>query len=294
MCFQGFVYYICGHNKIVEHECDLAVDQPLYLKIACPDYRTARTHLKQQCGIGKYYCRHKQTGQVLETVYEDHIRSQTDISNIDIRMAKLQGLHDAFNHSADLAGVSLEARGRHPAYSTLANTQTDLMKLRDERANLRVQSLQKIQQAIEYFSKREQKQLGFANPLPEFLYYGMIANSKANCPVSPPEAQTQAFGGTLHTTAPGHQQLGLAGPSQQDVVREAGNTTHGPPGPNAFTAHLAEQARRTLSGQQGGFDNQHGQSKTPAIYDNKLGRQKPTVERGSPGAVSRPMSKPLP
>ncbi|KAF2723310.1 hypothetical protein K431DRAFT_325941 [Polychaeton citri CBS 116435] len=90
MCFQGFAHFACGHSRVVERECHLANDQPLYIRITCPNYTTKSLALDIKCGAGKWYCQQTPEGSALEQAFHQLHGALRSIRYFDTRIQDFQ------------------------------------------------------------------------------------------------------------------------------------------------------------------------------------------------------------
>ena len=278
MCFQGFIYYACGHSQIVENECDLAIDQPFYIKVACPDYRSDNARPKQACGLGKYYCKQNNNGARLEHVYQNLDRAQAELDRIDQRLGKLKEVQTSFMRSADQAGVSLETRKKHPAFGNLVASQLRFRQQRESASQVRFQALKIIQDAINYYSKlntqrREAGGSGFPAPMPPPTMASSIPAGTSFQPVAlgvTPSLQhlpsnMSITGGTIDVSAygrPPHERNMLLGQNTQQFpdpyndYTTAGNGARF--GPGEETSFYESRPPAPTSGRGRGLQAQHG------------------------------------
>ena len=176
MCFQGFVHFACGHSDIIEKECDLADDQPLYLKVACPSYRIDSVKSTGACGLGKYYCRQSTEGQYFEKVHKLLVQAQADVDDLDRKLRYLKATIVRFHTSANKEGVSMEARKAHPSYTYLYSRHEQFKLQRKDANEKRVVSLMVIQEAINHHGKRMEHILnGYVGDMPAFTLKPILA-----------------------------------------------------------------------------------------------------------------------
>lgn len=156
MCFQGFIYYSCGHHGLEESECEEArsLEMPFFIKLHCPQYRTQRCRTQRSCGTGGYYCKQTRDGPFLDHVHEKHTRAKEELTRLNARLVKLQNTEGQFDKSADENNVSMEARRLHPAFRKLGATHQQLVKDRNHSNALMAQSAKIISHAMEWYRQR--------------------------------------------------------------------------------------------------------------------------------------------
>lgn len=124
MCFQGFVHFLCGHNKSYEDCCDYAneLEVPFWLKVACPNYSTQSQHAKCYCSPNKYYCAKTEDGQLLDQFHSRREKSE------QARQHEHTMLYDNWKPAIRKKQQEWEAQGK-----TLESFQQrpDILKARD-------------------------------------------------------------------------------------------------------------------------------------------------------------------
>ena len=154
MCFQAFGHYSCGHTKLVERECELAQNIPLYIKVKCPNYRYESRRANILCGDGKFYCKQTKDGPFLDGLNNNLSSAQREIALIDNRIDKVLAVQESFTNAANAAGISLELRKKHPAYPRLQGSHEQLVQKRKIADHIRRRAWSTIQQAIQFYSTR--------------------------------------------------------------------------------------------------------------------------------------------
>ena len=193
MCFQGFAYYACGHNKIFERECELADAHPFWIKIACPNYQSQSARPNGGCGAGAYYCRETREGPFLDGVHETLDQAQDEMKQIDARFQNLKNVAFAFSKSANQAGIPHEVRRRHPAYNNILAGQNQVIQQRREANQRRMQAMATIQDSMAYFQRRAQHRLnGNADAFPAFTLPSVVQPRLPDAFAYPPVHQAPA------------------------------------------------------------------------------------------------------
>ncbi|KAK5112486.1 hypothetical protein LTR62_004243 [Meristemomyces frigidus] len=121
MCFQGFVYFQCGHNRIVGQDCEIAQlgSNPFYIRHQCPNYHASSQKPDFQCGVGKYYCSQSPDGPFLDHVHQKAQAAQTGMNHFDGQLAAMYNEREGLIAQADARGVSQQARWQIPEYRNL-------------------------------------------------------------------------------------------------------------------------------------------------------------------------------
>src|ERR1700710_2820177 len=93
MCFLGYVYYACGHQRIIRLDCEicLASDNPYYIRHECVNARMESTRPPaQQCGTGKFYCSESRDGPFLDHACQMGTQAADMLRPVDIQLAQLK------------------------------------------------------------------------------------------------------------------------------------------------------------------------------------------------------------
>ncbi|KXL46035.1 MAG: hypothetical protein FE78DRAFT_98999, partial [Acidomyces sp. 'richmondensis'] len=59
MCRSRALFFLCGHDRIIETECDYAksLEIPFFIRMKCPNYQQEKSEpAVSYCGLGKFYC----------------------------------------------------------------------------------------------------------------------------------------------------------------------------------------------------------------------------------------------
>lgn len=84
MCFQDFVYYPCGHSKIVETKCDEAkqLEVTYWQKYACQHYEHRTSRVPYLCGAARFYCDHSPDAPFLNHAFKIRVASQDTVNKV--------------------------------------------------------------------------------------------------------------------------------------------------------------------------------------------------------------------
>ena len=170
MCFQGFVYFACGHNQVWATNCAQRSDHPFIIQIQCPDYDYASVDYKVQpaelrryCGIGAYYCAYEQDGTFLNEMHEANNAAQKVLNGVDKGLASLAVIAQRFTKGADERGMSEADRKQHSQYRMITEASADWYRKRQSAQLVALQSMSVIQEAMKWYRERRQHALSAEN-----------------------------------------------------------------------------------------------------------------------------------
>lgn len=158
MCFQGFVYFLCGHDRIIEQTCEEAreMQDPFFLKVSCPNYRRESLRPDQYCGTGKYYCRQTDEGPALDAIQQRYNESASKVKYYEAQLKHAQTLATQFKQAARVQGIDDYASKQLPAYRKIAFMGEQAVKL-SQQAQQDTQQLKTfILSAVEQLKLRQQ------------------------------------------------------------------------------------------------------------------------------------------
>jgi len=171
MCFQGFVYFACGHNRVFTDNCHLALDHPFYMQLNCENYHHSSAHPDRPCGAGGYYCaREDKDGAFLDHVHATYDAAQKSLADIDVQLGRLKTVADDFTLRANALNLSREARMREVDYGRIQNAFLALRQKRQTSQQACIQAMSIIQSAMQWYSQKKQHlQSGSSSTLPALV-----------------------------------------------------------------------------------------------------------------------------
>ncbi|KAK3071684.1 hypothetical protein LTR53_008184 [Teratosphaeriaceae sp. CCFEE 6253] len=107
MCFVGYVYFACGHQRIIVQDCDiaLAIDIPLFNRQLCENYRHKSETPKFACGVGGFYCGESRDGPFLDQLQTSAQSERCQLDRIDAKLAVVSTSAQKLTNVADAGGV---------------------------------------------------------------------------------------------------------------------------------------------------------------------------------------------
>lgn len=183
MCFQGFVYFACGHQDIIESDCDLSIasQNPFYLKCGCVKYKLDHSSPPGvQCGRGRFYCSKSADGPFLDHASDEEAKAAAAIADLNIEIAKYQAAYQRFVNWATQHYFPKEAWPTMPQYVTMAADASNLMQRRKAHQKTQVDARSIMEQARAYHQRKDQhRQSGGGDVFPPFV---PAANSVSRVP----------------------------------------------------------------------------------------------------------------
>lgn len=181
MCFVGFVYFGCGHSRIIYQDCELArqADIAFWNRELCPNRHSASEHPKYLCGQGRFYCSESPDGALLDLACSEAREAAADMARIDALLVQSQGAAGALVARMNAASLPQHQRDRHPLTLELmarhANLTTQKLALHKKRSDAE----RLLQQAQGWYKNRLQHQAGQrSGPFPT-LVSGLDVYGKA-------------------------------------------------------------------------------------------------------------------
>lgn len=158
MCFQGFVYFACGHQNIVNHACELALtlDVPFYNLLLCPAYTSSSARPDHFCGYGKYYCEDDADASFLDHAHHSHDIARVRLRQIDFQFPRLKEAAKQLAKKAKACGMTMDELTVHNKYLYLDNIYKGFMHERPRVQNAFKASLQIITEAQNYYQRLRQ------------------------------------------------------------------------------------------------------------------------------------------
>ncbi|KAK3071948.1 hypothetical protein LTR53_007716 [Teratosphaeriaceae sp. CCFEE 6253] len=107
MCFVGYVYFACGHQRIIVQDCDiaLAIDIPFFNRQLCENYRQKSETPKFACGVGGFYCGESRDGPFLDHLQTSAQSERCQLDRIDAKLAVVSTSAQKLTNVADAGGV---------------------------------------------------------------------------------------------------------------------------------------------------------------------------------------------
>ncbi|KAK4550325.1 hypothetical protein LTR36_003292 [Oleoguttula mirabilis] len=161
MCFQGFVYFACGHNRIYSNDCELALasQNPFYHKFACGNYHIEARHPpNQQCGNGKFYCSQSKDGPFLDHAFDMGERIAVALTNNDTQLGELKIAAQRFSKEATELNIPPQAWRTYQSYVEIDAAHFDLMQKRQGLQKSQLEARTILEQARAHIRQRGQHQ----------------------------------------------------------------------------------------------------------------------------------------
>ena len=156
MCFQGFVYFACGHDRIVTQNCELANDHPLFMHSACPQYNQHSSRPRVGCGVGKFYCAETEDGPFLDQAHITSSQAKLAVLQVDLELGRVQAAGASFHSQADAQNISLERRAQAVEYKQLTAHFHYCTARRQRSLHEQTEADAIINQAITYYRQKAQ------------------------------------------------------------------------------------------------------------------------------------------
>ncbi|KAI7322622.1 hypothetical protein KC315_g8769 [Hortaea werneckii] len=191
MCFQDFVYYPCGHSKIVDTKCDEAkqLDVTYWQQYACPHYENRTLHVPYLCGAARFYCSLSADAPFLDHAFQIRVASQDTVNKVGSQLAVEYANVTNFVRQAKELQIPSHDWPNIPAHRQIKETIEVLRpKLKDAQQHFN-EATAILRQAQQYFAQLAQQPANHtSNATPPFAP-GPNALSRV-----PSEVQGPSFG----------------------------------------------------------------------------------------------------
>ncbi|KAI7538561.1 hypothetical protein KC331_g10278 [Hortaea werneckii] len=191
MCFQDFLYYPCGHSKIVDTKCDEAkqLDVTYWQQYACPHYENRTLRVPYLCGAARFYCSHSADAPFLDHAFQIRVASQDTVNKVGSQLAVEYANVTNFVRHAEELQIPSHDWPNIPAHRQIKETiQVLRPKLKDAQQHFN-EATAILRQAQHYFAQLAQQPASHtSNATPPFAP-GPNALSKV-----PLEVQGASFG----------------------------------------------------------------------------------------------------
>ncbi|KAK3675681.1 hypothetical protein LTR78_004322 [Recurvomyces mirabilis] len=287
MCFQGFVYFACGHNRIVTHDCEhaLVAGNPHYIRHQCPDYNSSSERPNFQCGLGKYYCSESVDGPFLDHVHQAATTAQSNISIIDTQLVNLGNTRGQLIAEAKFRGMSDEALMHSKEHQWLVAKRGEWTVERNRQQITQIDATAITQQALRYYKDMRPRYGDFSNAGPRAPFIPgqtVFGTFVAGAPTAQNSTSGQPCWGTEMSKQQPYTVTGqysqLPSPARTHLAATPGyttaSTTYPPVVPSRVTGEtISALADNVRVAQQAEMARQRNMSPV-ANQDRKVGRQR--------------------
>ncbi|EMC95204.1 hypothetical protein BAUCODRAFT_530240 [Baudoinia panamericana UAMH 10762] len=166
MCFQGFVYFACGHSRIVYNDCAVATTTglPYFNRTLCPNYTIDHQQAPNPCGLGGFYCSHDQAGTLFDQYYAQFRAAENSLRNADMVLANIRSKVPRLRQEVQRSGMTPKQLRAHHSVITFTN-QLNRSTQQQAAALRAIAAAQKILlQGIAYYQLRAQWVQNGGNP----------------------------------------------------------------------------------------------------------------------------------
>ncbi|GAB7364394.1 hypothetical protein MBLNU230_g4937t1 [Neophaeotheca triangularis] len=166
MCFVGTAHFACHHVRMIEQECEEALEVPFFIKMNCPNYRSESTppQPNRKCGIGGFYCKQVPDGEYLDQLCSEYLSLKTDMEQLGARIKSIVTYREKLKSQGIQA---LQANSSSPAPTAQQAEQQLRLAIwnRAQHAHKMGNLATILNEAKSYYAKYDQQQLsGTAGP----------------------------------------------------------------------------------------------------------------------------------